>query len=690
LDKLASASGLGASAPKPLAHHDFRPDINGLRALAVLAVLAFHAGLPVPGGFAGVDIFFVISGFLISRIILSERAAGAFSLLSFYGKRVKRILPALLLVLFSGWAASYFLLDPTEFRRYGGHMEASSYFSVNLWLYRNAGAPGAYFLPNARYFPLLHLWSLSIEEQFYLVWPALMLGLFKARRFLAPAVVVIFLVSLVFCIIMTVIDTTAAFYFLSTRAWELALGAMLALREVFWQPDRPSPRAANLGAGLGLFMMLFSVFWLLNEAAPWPGFLALVPTVGCALVIASPGARISQILFGNRVAQFFGLISYPLYLWHWPLLSFAHNQIGDHLPASLTAGLLGLSVLLAYGTWRFVEGPVAAAYSRRPLAVAAPLLAGLALAGLLGSVTRSTNGFPHRFPDPVLTVFNYQLGGGDGPVEKLRCSENRVHDHDLIDMAREKAKAFFSERKCVKLDHPGKPVVVFLGDSHVLHLLAGLRSAYGDNVNIVMLSSLGCAPLIAQTDWRTGITGSPRCRAVNEEIFRNIVELKPAAIVVSAYFVEFYHGYLRYLPDFLKQFDTNVAALRHAGVHAPMFVMGEVPTWSPGLPILVGREVLAGRVPSEFSRENLNLESLEIDALFAAHKWGDNVFYISQAAKLCGEQGCRRFVGPRVPDDMIATDYGHYSNAGSIYAVKNFLVPALAPALAAGQAQKSN
>jgi peptidoglycan/LPS O-acetylase OafA/YrhL len=690
LDKLVSGSGLGATATRPLAHHDFRPDINGLRALAVLAVLAFHGGLPVPGGYAGVDIFFVISGFLISRIILSERAAGAFSLLSFYGKRVKRILPALLLVVFSSWVAGFVLLDPTEFRRFGGHMEASSYFSVNLWLFRNAGAPGAYFLPNARYFPLLHLWSLSIEEQFYLIWPALLLGLFKARRFLAPAVAVIFLVSLVFCMVVTLIDSTAAFYFLSARAWELALGAMLALREVFSQPARPSPRAANLGAGLGLFLMLFSIFWLLNEATPWPGFIALVPTLGCALVIASPGARISQIVFGNRVAQFFGLISYPLYLWHWPLLSFAHNQIGDHLPPALTAGLLGLSVLLAFLTWRFVEGPVAAAYRSRPLAVAAPLLAGLALAGLLGSVTRSTNGFPHRFPDSVLTVFNYQLGGGDGPVEKLRCSENRVHDRDLIDKAREKAKAFFNERNCVKLDHPGKPTVVFLGDSHMLHLLAGLRSAYGDNVNVVVLSSLGCAPLMAQNDWRGGAAGSPRCQAINEEVVRNIVGLQPAAIVVSAYFAEFYYGYIRYLPDFLKHFDANIAALRQAGVHSPLFVLGQVPTWSPGLPILVGREVLAGRVPSEISRENLNPESLEIDALFAAHKWGDNVFYISQAAKLCGEKGCRRFVGPRVPDDMIATDYGHYSNAGSIYAVKNFLVPALAPVLEAAQAQKSN
>ncbi len=258
-------------------------------------MLAFHAGLPAPGGFAGVDIFFVISGFLISRIILSERAAGDFSLLDFYGKRVKRILPALLLTLFATWVAGWIWFNPMAFRRLGGHMEASSYFSVNLWLYRQSVGPGAYFELKSRLLPLLHLWSLSIEEQFYLIWPALLLGLFKIRRLLTPAIVLILLASLAFCIVMTDVNSTAAFYLLSARAWELALGALLAQREVFFKPAAPSPLAANVLAGSGILLMLASVFWLINEASPWPGFLALVPTLGCALVISAPGAKISDV-----------------------------------------------------------------------------------------------------------------------------------------------------------------------------------------------------------------------------------------------------------------------------------------------------------------------------------------------------------------------------------------------------------
>ncbi len=672
---------LGAVAPKPLAHHEFRPDINGLRALAVLSVLGFHAGFPfTPGGFAGVDIFFVISGFLISRIILSERQAGAFSLADFYGKRVKRILPALLLVVFASWAAGWAWLDPDAFRRTGGHMEASSYFSVNLWLYRNSGGPAAYFQEHARYFPFLHLWSLSIEEQFYLIWPALMLALFRVRRLTAPAIALIFVASLVFCIVLTPINSTAAFYFLSARAWELALGALLAQREVFVEPAAPKAGVANLLAASGIFLMLLSVFWLLSETSPWPGSLALVPTIGCALVIAAPGARVSRVLLGNRPAQFFGQISYPLYLWHWPLLSYAHVLYGDDLSPWLTAGLLALAVLLAFLTWRLIERPVAAAYRRKPLAVAAPLLAGLALAGLVGSATRRADGFPGRFPPEVATMMDYRAGGAAGP--QMACVESGSESRAGLDEWRRRASDFFAARQCAKIKDPAKPTIVVTGDSHALHLLAGLDRFYGDRANVLMFSSLWCAPLIAQSDWTTGMVGAPRCHAINQEVVRNILAIQPAAVVIGTYFEEFYDTESRYYPSFLKDFDANVAALRQGGFRGPIIVMGQVPTWSLWMPILVGREMLAGHGVSEFSSQNLKAESLETDARLQAHHWGENVFYLSQAGKLCGAQGCRRLVGPRLPEDVIANDYGHYTPAGSIFAVENILAPALDPILA--------
>jgi peptidoglycan/LPS O-acetylase OafA/YrhL len=728
LNRQVGQESLDAIAPKPRKHHEFRPDINGLRALAVLSVLAFHAGLPAPGGFAGVDIFFVISGFLISRIILSERAAGDFSLLDFYGHRVKRILPALLLTLFACWVAGFFLFDPMQFRVLGGHMEGSSYFSVNLWLYRQASGPAAYFDWKSRLLPLLHLWSLSIEEQFYLIWPALILVLFRFKRLLTPAIVAIFLASLVWCIHMTLVNSTAAFYMLSTRAWELALGALLAQREVFRNPAPPSPAIANFGASLGLFLMLGSIFWLLDEGAPWPGFLALAPTVGCALVIASPGARISQILLGNPIAQFFGAISYPLYLWHWPLLAFAHNQVGKTLPVALSALLLAASVLLAWLTWRLVERPIAKAYLKRPAAVAASLLAGLVLAGALGSATRQADGILWRFPEAVRNVYTFYARDQRHMTEGLICTETSTWSHDPPDQARAKARAFYVANHCVTPARPDLPTIVVVGDSHGLHLFSGLKDTYRDRANVLLFSAIACKPLLTETEFepmpppppwlngpppgrppfgppphrphgpppRGGLGGpdagppflTPRCQAIYEEVARQIVALKPAAIVVGGYYAE-YFGDVQLLENFLKDLDGNIATLRREGVTAPVFVMGQVPTWKPDMMDLVIAELRAGKKPTDVTRENLQPNSLEANALLAAHAWGENVHYVSQIAKLCGEDGCRRFVGPRVPDDMIALDYGHYTEAGSFNAARNILAPVLDPVIDAARAKKA-
>ena len=239
---------IAARAAKAL---DFRDDINGLRALAVLGVVIFHADRAwLPGGFVGVDIFFVISGFLISRIILSQCAAGRFSLAMFYARRAKRILPALLVLLSFVWIVGWFMAAPTQLREIGGGLLGNSYFTVNFWLMRLAGV-GGYFGADATMKPLLHLWSLSIEEQFYLVWSVLLLAVFKLQRRLVFVVILgLFVASFAASVVLTPIDPIAAFYLPWTRGWELALGALVAYREVFWLNILPYPSRpiANIGA----------------------------------------------------------------------------------------------------------------------------------------------------------------------------------------------------------------------------------------------------------------------------------------------------------------------------------------------------------------------------------------------------------------------------------------------------------
>ncbi|HXZ17210.1 MAG TPA: acyltransferase, partial [Roseiarcus sp.] len=281
----------------------FRDDIQGLRALAVLGVVIFHMHRGwLPGGFCGVDVFFVISGFLISRIILAECASGQFSLARFYERRAKRILPALLVVAAFVGAFGWVRSDPAQFREIGAHMMGNSYFTVNFWLIRKATE--GYFAPDALSKPLLHLWSLSIEEQFYLGWALIAPGLiFFGLRTVAIGVLAIFAASLAFCLVLTTINPVDAFYLPWTRGWELALGALLALREVFYLKRLPYPSraAANAGAAVGVALIL-ATYLILNESDAFPGWRATPPTAGCALVIASPGATWTTALLRSRVA----------------------------------------------------------------------------------------------------------------------------------------------------------------------------------------------------------------------------------------------------------------------------------------------------------------------------------------------------------------------------------------------------
>ena len=305
----------------------------------------------------------------------------------------------------------------------------------------------------------MHLWSLSIEEQFYLFWPATMLLLFAAgRRFIGPGVAVILALSLAFCLYETPNDPAAAFYLLWSRAWELALGALLAWREVFILHRAPHPERpwADVGAGLGVALICAS-YVLLDESQAFPGWRALGPALGSALVIAFPGSRIGAYVLGNRIAQFFGLISYPLYLWHWPLFAFSRIRPSVTPDGATMAALSLLAVLLAFLTWRFVERPVGHVFRRRPVAVALALVALLAGSGLLGSATRAANGYPGRFPPLVAQIFKFWSIGMSAP-RLSSCFLTRDRTRLPLDEERRQARMFFEfgslprNRRCEEAD----------------------------------------------------------------------------------------------------------------------------------------------------------------------------------------------------------------------------------------------
>jgi peptidoglycan/LPS O-acetylase OafA/YrhL len=341
----------------------YRRDIDGLRGIAVGLVVLYHV-FPkwCPGGFVGVDIFFVISGYLITSIIVMEANRGEFSLKNFYLRRIRRLYPALILVLISTILGGWLILLPDEFQSLGNHTIASLLYYNNFLLWTESG----YFEQGSVYKPLLHLWSLAVEEQFYLLWPAALLAIVKLRKEVQPKVVV--LVTTILLIMNETLlnrDPNAAYYFSVLRFWELTTGACLALNEISnaqTSNSRDSPPANNQTIVNSLFIiaaaaLVYSLAYF-DSNTRFPGFVALLPVMSTALLIYSGGrSRLCENLLGGRILVFLGLISYPLYLWHWPIISFVWIS-NEGLPSpTIKLVSIFLSVALAYITYQLVERP---------------------------------------------------------------------------------------------------------------------------------------------------------------------------------------------------------------------------------------------------------------------------------------------------------------------------------------------
>jgi peptidoglycan/LPS O-acetylase OafA/YrhL len=345
--KLSNSSAL--SLPK------YRSDIDGLRGVAVLSVVAFHA-FPVwlKGGFIGVDIFFVISGFLISTIIFENLNKKKFSFSNFYARRIRRIFPALLLVLFFFLILGWFIFLADEYKQISKHTMAGIGFVSNFILWSESG----YFENDSNKNPLLHLWSLGIEEQFYFCWPFFCWFFFK-NKFFSIFLIVITLISLYLNIHTVGSDDAEAFYSPLTRFWELLFGTFLAYFTLnyksCYEKFCTNQALVNIFSFVGFFSLGFG-FLFINKESSFPGYLALLPVIGATLIILSgPSSIFNRIFLTNRIAVFFGLISFPLYLWHWPLLVFAGIIERDTPDKYFRIAIILLSIIFAWLTYQFIE-----------------------------------------------------------------------------------------------------------------------------------------------------------------------------------------------------------------------------------------------------------------------------------------------------------------------------------------------
>lgn len=490
----------------------YRSDIDGLRAVAVLLVIGFHA-FPkyIVGGFIGVDVFFVISGFLISSIIFGGLERGTFSFVNFYVRRIKRIFPALAVVLAASLIAGWLLLFPIDYRDVAKHTAAGAGFFPNFAYLKEAG----YFDAASEEKPLLHLWSLGIEEQFYIVWPALIVLAWRWRY--APLIItsIILVVSLLWNVILTRTNTDAAFYLPITRFWELMLGCVLALtisvdgrkpnlRSYLW-PNisslvRRHRSAINeVAAWLGITLIVIGVA-LIKRERPFPGWWALLPTLGTVLIIVAGQASSLNRLLSYRWLVYVGLISYPLYLWHWPILAYARIVRTSEPTVLMKVAAIIAAFALAYLTYKFVEKPIR--FGART--VIKPIVASGALAatGTLALFILYHEGLPWRFPN---TLQNLSKDSGRNTLVAYR------YGSCLLDTT-----ATFPN-ECDGDVANGPPSVVLWGDSYAAHLFPGLNELRqkGRIFRLAQYTSFTCPPILTFVDEKR-----PQCLARNNLVIQ--------------------------------------------------------------------------------------------------------------------------------------------------------------------------
>ena len=452
---------------------NYRSDIDGLRGIAVLSVVLFHAGIAgFGGGFVGVDIFFVISGYLICSIIQREIEEDRFSYAKFYVRRARRILPALFAVLLVCFATATLVMTMAEMEDFSKSAVANIGAVSNIYFWKSAN----YFSASAEVKPLMMTWSLSVEEQFYLFFPPVLLLIRRYKWNTGTALAALTAASLLASVWMTSRNPSTAFFLLPSRAWELGVGALLAhydSRAALARHSLPAWARQALGvAGLAAVVVAITLY---DDSTPFPGIAAALPVFGAAMLIAANGSAVNRVILGNKALVFVGLISYSLYLWHWPLLSFARLVTDRPISVNTALVLVALSFLLAIASWRFVEQPFrtskagdAATLWRYGAATAAMLAIGVALV--------AGRGWPQRLPDDFVAI---ERGA---PIPGDPCLV--LYGQSALNLS----------PACVRGSAHG--TVALIGDSHAAAIAAGLRVlAVQHGLGFTQLTKASCPAL---------------------------------------------------------------------------------------------------------------------------------------------------------------------------------------------------
>ena len=651
---------------KNLTKHKYRPDIDGLRAIAVLSVVGFHA-FPESdifrAGFIGVDIFFVISGFLISSIIYEKFETNSFSFLDFYTRRVLRIFPALLLVLMACFIFGWFALLSTEYKDIGKHIAGATGFISNLLLWQESG----YFDVASENKPLLHLWSLGVEEQFYIAWSLILWLAYKARINLLITAIALAAISFYLNISGIQNDLSATFYSPQTRFWELLAGAILAyvvykktqftatsVSALFGfgsasnKCDVNTEAKSEVRSALGLILFIIGFFAISKENA-FPGYWAALPVLGAVLVIsAGQQAWFNRLVLSNRVLISIGIISYPLYLWHWPILSFARIIEGELPSETIRWAAVATSIFLAWATYRLFEKPLRFGTGKNIKAIIMSVV--MLFFGVAGYITYDRNGFDYR--DGVSSGLQLQGDIGFDELESyiqansFRCKSNSKGELEINSISVGKVG-------CLHSTGTNDPDVIIIGDSHSGHLFLGLSEEL-TNLKVASLSLYG-------------INGRPYINnSYFEKAFSYILKSKATSVVVSSYWA---NPQLDLIGNTANDgLLKTVGSLTRAG--KTVYIADDVPSFSFDPAVCKhSRRFSSGQKCDEDAEKFHSSYTQYMEAIVEASRSNPNVKIIKTSESFCSTAICSM----KKDGKLMFADRNHLNMSGSRYVAKIIL-----------------
>lgn len=607
---------MSAAEPEPSQRagerEGYRADIQGLRAIAVLSVVLYHANEDLlGGGFIGVDIFFVISGYLITGILAREIAEGRNSIPQFYRRRVRRLFPALFLMLAATLGLGWWLLQPAALQELGRTVVSTVFFVSNF----DFLALTNYFGGEADAKPLLHTWSLAVEEQFYIVFPMLLALIWRfGRGVMLGVLAALFVASLGFSVWLTSTNPSAAFYLAPTRAFELLTGALLALNLV---PALKTERGRNGVSLIGLGLIIIS-FAVIEDKTPFPGFAALGPCIGTGMVLHAgrDGPSRAGRWISNPVFLFFGGLSYSLYLWHWPLLAYARLYSAGETPDWLVVAAVLAAIAAAYISWRFVEQPFlkGKAKAGHVLAVGAVVMA---IGAGAGFALMSSDGFPNRFSPQARALF--------AVAEDYNPRRAQCHQGD--------ERAIPYAQNCTfGADAP--PTAVVWGDSFAAELAVAVGErlqARGESA--LQLSATVCPPALGYT-----YASHPLCTPRNDEA---IAQIEADPRIRTVILIANLAAYSEDRRDMIEQgYRRTIERLHAAGKR--VVLIAQVPIMPSDPPEALGMLAAQGGDLNGYgaSRAEHASRSAWADG-FIRGLAGEGVIVIEPADALCDAQFCR-------------------------------------------------